>query len=111
MKYKIDYTFKFLDSYTTNGELDPEWISHLIIVTADNNESTSNLKYNTRMKPRNIAINWLMYWIHTEMQFTEYKGYSATNKHVMKWNDSHGGQLDAVLDKVTDYILWDRNDE
>lgn len=111
MHTNTKYTHDILNGYTDNaGAIDINYIAHLVTITADNNRPTSDEKYNTRRKPRNIAISWFMYWLDTELYFNFGRGYYATNKQVLTWDQSHGGQLEKVLDIVTDYIITERNE-
>lgn len=105
------YTNEILNSYADNaGAIDINYIAHCVEIVADNDRPTSELKYNTRRKPRNIAISWLMYFIDTELYFANHPGYYATNKQVMQWDRTHGGQLEKVLDIVESYINDERNE-
>lgn len=112
MHTNTTYTHNILNSYTDNtGAIDIEYIAHCVQVVCDNDgPEICNEKYNTRRKPRNVAISWLMHWINTELYFNFGRGYYATNKQVMQWDATHAGQLEKVLDIVTDYIITERNE-
>lgn len=111
MHTNTNYTHDILNSYTDNtGAIDIGYIAHCVEIVADNDQPTSVEKYNTRRKPRNVAISWLMYWIDTELYFNFGRGYYATNKQVMEWDKTHAGQLEKVLDIVTEYIITERNE-
>ena len=104
-------THDILNSYTTAGKIDIEYIAHCIQIVCENDDPTiCNEKYNTRRKPRNVAIGWLMHWINTELNFNYGRGYYATNKQVMQWDKTHAGQLEKVLDIITNYIIAERNE-
>jgi hypothetical protein len=106
------YTHNILNGYTdAAGRIDVNYFAHCVEIVADNNRPTSEEKYNTRRKPRNVAITWLMYFIDTELYFNYGRGYYATNAQVMKWDKTHAGQLEEVLDIVTNYIIAERNEQ
>ena len=105
------FTHEVLNNYAdAAGKIDIAYFAHCVQIVADNNRPTSEEKNNTRRKPRNVAITWLMYFIDTELKFQDHPGYYATNKQVMQWDRSHGGQLEKVLDLVTAYIIDERNE-
>lgn len=105
------YTHEVLNNYAdAAGNIDINYFAHCVVIVADNNRTTSEEKYNTRRKPRNIAITWLMYFIDTELKYQDHAGYYATNKQVLTWDAAHAGQLEKVLDIVTDYIITERNE-
>lgn len=111
MKTNTAYTNEILNSYADiNGKIDINYFAHCVEIVADNNKSTSDQKYNTRRKTRNIAIDWLMYFIKTELYFAGYENYYATSKQVMQWDKNHAGQLEKVLDKVEKYITDEQNE-
>ena len=108
---KTAYTNEILNGYTDEaGKINLEYFAHCVEIVADNNQPTSAEKYNTRRKPRNVAITWLMYFINTELKFAGYERYEATNAQVMQWDREHGGQLEKVLDMVEEYIREDREE-
>lgn len=111
MKTNTLFTNEVLNNYAdAAGKIDINYFAHCVEIVADNNRDTSEEKYNTRRKPRNIAILWLMYFINTELKYQDHEGYYATNKQVMKWDASHGGQLEKVLDIVEGYIKVEREE-
>lgn len=111
MHTNTNYTHNILNGYAdAAGKIDVSYFAHLVTITADNNQPTSAEKYNTRRKPRNVAISWLMYFINTEIYFSYGRGWYATNKQVMQWDKTHAGQLEAVLDLVTNYIIAEREE-
>ena len=110
MRTNQNYTFSVLDAYLTAGKIDINYIAHCVVIVADNDRPTSELKYNTRRPARNIAIEWLMYFIKTELYYNFGAGYYATNKQVMAWDKAHAGQLEKVLDIVTEYIKEEQNE-
>jgi hypothetical protein len=112
MHTNTNYTHNILNGYTdAAGHIDIKYFAHCVEIVADNNRDTSEEKYNTRRKPRNVAIAWLMYFIDTELYFNYGRGYYATNKQVMQWDKTHAGQLEEVLDLVTNYIIAERNEK
>lgn len=112
MHTNTNYTHDILNGYAdAAGKIDIEYIAHVVQVVCDNDgPQICNEKYNTRRKPRAVAIEWLMYWINSEFKYNSRRGYYATNKQVMQWDKSHAGQLEAVLDKVEAYIIAERNE-
>lgn len=111
MHTNTNKTHEILNSYTNNaGALDLEYIAHCVVIVADNNEPTSREKFNTRRKPRAVAVSWLMYWIDTELYYNYGCGFYATNKQVLQWDRTHAGQLEKVLDAVEAYIQEERNE-
>lgn len=111
MHTNTNYTHEILNGYADiTGAIDIDYIAHLVTITADNNQPTSVEKYNTRRKPRTVAISWLMYWLDTELYFQYGREYYATNKQVMQWDKTHARQLETVLDKVEAYIIAERDE-
>lgn len=111
MRTNTNITNEVLNNYAdAAGLIDIKYFAHCVQIVADNNRPTSDEKYNTRRKPRNVAIQWLMYFIDTEIKYQDHPGYCATNKQVMQWNRTHGGQLEKVLDIVEKYIVDERNE-
>ena len=111
MKTNKKATENILNQYLQNdGNLNKDYLIHLITVTAVNDYTRYNERFNTRRKIENIAINELMYFINIDLQYNGYEGFYATNKQVMEWNENHNKQLDAVLDGVIDDIIRTRNE-
>lgn len=112
MRTSAIITNEIINNYAdATGKIDVEYFAHCVQVVCDNdNPQTSAEKYNTRRKPRNIAISWLMFFINSEFKYQDYPGYYATNKQVMQWDRTHGGQLEKVLDIVESYINDERNE-
>lgn len=111
MRTSAIITNEIINNYAdATGKIDVEYFAHCVVIVADNNRPTSSEKYNTRRKPRAVAISWLMYFIDTEIKYQDHPGYYATNKQVMQWDRTHGGQLEKVLDIVESYINDERNE-
>ena len=111
MKTNTVYTNNILNGYAdAAGLIDIDYIAHCVEIVADNDRKTSELKLNTRRAARNVAIDWLMYWIKTELEYNHGREYYATNNQVIAWDRSHGGQLEKVLDLVEKYIVEERNE-
>jgi len=105
------FTHEVINNYAdAAGLIDVNYFAHCVQIVADNNRPTSDEKNNTRRKPRNVAIDWLMYFIDTELKYQDHPGFYATNKQVINWDRSHGGQLEKVLDIVEKYIIDERNE-
>jgi hypothetical protein len=105
------YTNEIINSYAdAAGNIDVSYFAHCVTIVADNNRETSETKYNTRIKPRNVAIRWLLYFLETELYFADHAGYYPTSKQVIAWDRSHAGQLEKVLDIIEKYIADERNE-
>lgn len=113
MKTSATITNEIINNYADeNGKIDIDYFAHCVQIVCDNDgPQICNEKYNTRRKPRAVAINWLMYFINTEFKYQNYTGYYATNKQVIQWDRTHGGQLERVLDLVEEYINQERNEK
>lgn len=105
------YTNEVLNNYLNNdGVLNIDYFVHCVEIVCYNHRPTNELIKTTR-KARNVAIEWLMYFINTELEYIEHSGYYATNKQVMQWDRNHGGQLEKVLDILERYINDERNEK
>lgn len=111
MHTKTAYTHNILNKYLyEDGHIDISYFAHCVQIVCDNDRPLCEEKYNTRRRPRAVAISWLMAFINSELKFSEYTGFYATNKQVIEWDRTHGGQLEKVLDLVENYINQERNE-
>ena len=98
-------TYEILSGYLmNNNHVNIEYLADQIILISDNESRLYHERFNTRRKTRNIAINELMFFIDTELKYSGYPGYYATNKHVTDFSKEHGGDLEKVLDIVEENI-------
>lgn len=111
MRTKENYTYEILGGYLMNNDhINIESLADQIDVLAVNTRHMYDEKLNTRRKIRNIAISELMFWINTELKYSGYPGYYATNAQVMKFDKDHGGDLEKVLDIIEKYIKITRDE-
>ena len=111
MRTNANYTNEILGAYLMNNNtINVESLADQVDVLAINTRNYYEERLNTRRKIRNIAIDELMFWINTELKYSGYPGYYATNAQVMKFDREHGGSLEKVLDIVEKYILITREE-
>lgn len=107
----INKTYEILGGYLmSNNELNIEYFAHQVTLHAENNEQYYKERFNTRRKIRNIAISEMMFFINTELYFSGYENFYATNQQVMKWDKEHGYGLEKALDLVVEDIKATRED-
>lgn len=111
MRTNANYTNEILCGYLmNNNRINVASLADQVDVLAVNTRHYYDERRNTRRKPRNIAIDELMFWINTELKYNGYAGYYATNKQVMKFDKEHGGDLEKVLDIIEGYIITTREE-
>lgn len=111
MRTNTNYTSEILGGYLMNNDhINIEYLATQVDVLAVNTRSYYEERMNTRRKIRNIAIGELMFWINTELKYSGYPGYYATNAQVMKFDREHGGDLEKVLDILESYIAITREE-
>ena len=112
MKTLKENTYFILGGYLmNNNEVNVEYLTHLVSVTADNTESLYKERFNTRRKPFNLAICELKYFIDAELKYNGFEGYYCTNKQLMQFDADHNGSLTAVLKAVESDIITARNEK
>ena len=103
MKAKTDKnkTYEILGGYLMdNNHINIESLADEIMILSDNTKNLYFERFNTRRKIRNIAINELMFFIDTHLNYFGYPGYYATSKQVIDFSKEHGGDIEKVLDIV-----------
>ncbi len=110
MKTNINYTYEVLGGYLMdNNKVNAGYLAEEIKDHGWTYENLYNECFNTRRKPRNVAINWMMDFINKQLVNNGYRGYYATNQQVMKFDKQHGG-LEDVLDILEAGIKQERED-
>jgi len=111
MRTDKNKTFEILGGYLmNNNHLNIGYFAEMVIIVSDNESTLYKERFNTRRKTRNIAINELMHFINSELKYSGYDGYYATNKQVMDFDKEHGGDLEKVLDIVENNIITTRKE-
>ena len=107
------YTYEILNGYCmNNGRVNIEYLAEQIYIVCNNDARTyGQARNNNRIKTRNIAINWLMFFVNTELKFSGYNRYYCTSKHLMDYDREHNGDLERVLDIVENYIKEIKEEE
>lgn len=111
MQTSKEKTYEILGGYLmSNNELNAEYLASEIIADADNTESCyKEMRENTRRKPRNIAISFMLGYIRTCLDwYYPERGYYATSKQCIQFDREHGGSLERVLDIVEEHIKEER---
>lgn len=110
---KKAYTYEILDGYCmNNGKINVEYLAEQIYIVCYNDVRTNGMaRNNKRIKIRNIAINWLMFFVNTELKFSGYSNYYCTNRNLTDYDREHDGGLEKVLDIVEGYIKEIREEE
>lgn len=104
-------TYEILGGYLMeNNHINIEYLAGEIMILSDNTRKLYDERFNTRRKVRNIAINEMMYFINTHLEYSGYPGYYATSKQVIDFDKEHGGDLEKVLDIVEENILETRKE-
>lgn len=98
-------TYEILGGYLMeNNHINIESLADEIMILSDNTRKLYEERFNTRRKTRNIAINEMMVFIDTHLEYSGYPGYYATSKQVINFSKEHGGDLEKVLDIVEENI-------
>lgn len=112
MRTDKNKTFEILSGYVMqNNHINIEWLADQIMLYTDNERRFYEERFNTRRKTRNIAINELMYFINSELKYSGYVGYYATNKQVMDFDREHAGDLEKVLDILEQNVIETRKNK
>lgn len=109
MKTNQNYTFEILGGYLMdNNEVNAEYLAEQVIDYAERIADRYNECFNTRRKPRNVAIEWLMDFINRQLKNSGYVGFYASNAQVMAFDRKHGGSLERVLDIIEEEVKTER---
>lgn len=110
MKTNQNYTFEILGGYLMdNNEVNAEYLASEIIDTAEGIERLYNECFNTRRKTRNIAIEWLIFFVNNQLVNAGYRNYCVNNAQLMNFDKKHGGSLERVLDIVEAEVKQERD--
>ena len=110
MKQNINHTNEILNGYKMiNDKLNVDYLADCIILIGENTERTYNQITNTRRKPLNVALEWVLHFINTELEYSGYRGYYATLYH-LKAYEKHNDELNEVIYKVAEYITESRKE-
>lgn len=100
----IDSTFEILNGYLmSNNTLNVDYLTDQIYIVCYNTESMHNLLYNKRKKSLNIALEWVLHFINTELNFAGYQNNYANLYHIKAYEKAHPEMI-TVIEKLTEII-------
>lgn len=100
----INRTFEILNGYLMcNNKLNVDYLTDQIYIVCNNTESMHNLLYNTRKKSLNIALEWVLYFINTELTFAGYQNNYANLYHIKAYEKAHPEMI-TVIENLTKII-------
>ena len=100
----INKTFEILNGYLmNNNKLNVDYLTDQIYIVCNNTESMHNLLYNSRKKSLNIALEWAITFLNTELYFNGYINNYANLYHIKAYEKIHP-EMVTVIENLTKII-------
>lgn len=92
-----------------DNKLNIDALVNQVEILNSNTEQQYNILKNTRIKNTNVALQWLLYFIKTELYFDGFKNYYATIQQIKTIEKSHP-ELITVIEELTKIVIMMRDD-
>ena len=100
----INKTFEVLNGFLmSDNTLNIDYLVYQIYAVCNNTESMHNLLYNSRKKSLNIALEWAITFLNTELYFNGYNNNYVNLYHIKAYEKAHPEMI-AVIEKLTEII-------